>query len=111
MLNLSQCLDNPEIVTKLTAIFKGGNTPVLESVKTLNNTVKDLKDKLSQKDKVISDLRDELETLRASHDALDQYGRRADCRIGGIAEAWGNDTTPAVVHLANKVLMARLAKW
>ena len=105
MLNLSQCLDDPEIVTKLTAIFTGGNAPVLESVKTLTDTVKDLKDKLSQKDKVISELRGEVESLRASHDALDQYGRRADCRISGIAENWGNDTTPAVVHLANKVLM------
>ena len=67
--------------------------------------MKDLQAKLAQKDKTISDLRGEVASLRASHDALDQYGRRATARVAGIPENWGNDTTPAIVHLANKVVM------
>ena len=62
-----------------------------------------LKDKVAERDATIEELQGEVRQLRLQNDALEQYGRRSSLRITGISED-REDTTKAVVDLANEVL-------
>ena len=58
--------------------------------------------KLSERDKEISDLRNENEELREELDELQQYSRKPSIRVYGIPESEDEDTDRLLLQLFNK---------
>lgn len=101
----TSALEDTECQNRLLAIIRDALQPTQDLVTTLSAKITRYETKLAEKDAEIACLRSEVRELRLANDALDQYGRRATLRIAGIEEdRWGEDTTPAVVELANDVL-------
>ena len=104
MLAFMESLDDDQVAAKLSRIIKGCNQEILDSVSTLSAQVQSLKQALAQRDAVINDLQTEVRELRQQNDALEQHGRRNSLRISGIIEEWEENTTAAVVSIANEVM-------
>ena len=79
------------------------NKDLVNQVASLSKEVLGLKTALADWDATIAQLQGEVQGLRLQKDALEQYGRRSSLRIMGISEDH-EDTTEAVVNLANEVL-------
>ena len=103
-LNFISTLDDEQTVSKLCRIIKSCNQDILDSVTALTAQVTSYKAALASRDATIQELREEVNELRVANDALDQYGRRANLRISGISESWEENTTEAIMDIANNVL-------
>ena len=108
-LRLVEALDDQQVTDKFVQIIRAGNQDLLDSLSTLHAEVKSLRAELADRDATIVNLRGEIRRLREDHDALEQYGRRNNLRVSGIPEpnlqqGETEDTTSAVVQLANEVL-------
>ena len=106
---LEEALDDEQVAAKLSKIIQSGNKDLLDGLASLRAEVKSLRAELADRDATIVELRSEIQRLREDHDDLEQYGRRNNIRISGIPEPVlkadeVEDTTPAVVALANEVL-------
>ena len=104
MLAFMESLDDEQVAAKLSRIIKSSNREILDSVTSLSAQVQSLKEALAQRDAVINDLRAEVSELRHQNDALEQHGRRNSLRISGISEEWEENTTEAIVNIANEVM-------
>ena len=71
---------------------------------SLRDDVRSLRATLADRDATIAALQSEVQVLQDDYDALEQYGRRNGLRISGIPEQDNEDTTTAIVNLANDVL-------
>ena len=91
------------MATKLTQLLTAANKNIVDSISGLQAEIRTLKDKVAERDATIEELQGEVRQLRLQTDALEQYGRRSSLRITGISEDQ-EDTTKAVVDLANEVL-------
>ena len=103
-LAFEESLDDPVIASKLAKIIKSTNQDLMDSVNSLVAEIRSLKASLAQRDPTIVELREEIKRLREDHDALEQYGRRNNLRISGIPEQEQEDTTEAVMAIANGVM-------
>ena len=104
-LSLLQALSDNDIVEKLGGIVTNCiNESVNHRLDSLNAEIQGLRAKLQEKDSIISDLRKEVHEIQDQYDALEQYGRRSSLRISGISEDYGENTSPAIVKLANETL-------
>ena len=83
--------------------MRAANKDLVDQVASLRDEVRGLKTALADRDATIAQLQGEVRGLRLQNDALEQYGRRSSLRITGISEDL-EDTTTAVVNLANEVL-------
>ena len=102
-LSFLESLDDPQVEAKLIRLLNAATKNLDENISALRQEVRTLRDAVAQKDAPIEELRGEVRHLRLQNDALEQYGRRSSLRISGITEDQ-EDTTQAVVNLANKVL-------
>ena len=98
-----EALDDPEVASKLARIITKANKDLVEHISSLRQEVRTLRSDLQERDATIAELRSEVQLLHDDLDALEQHGRRHSLRISGISEQ-EEDTTAAVVHLANEVL-------
>ena len=98
-----ESLDDPQIATKLGKIVTDANKHLVDLISTLREEVTSLRTALHDRDATIAQLRNEVQRLEDAHDALEQHGRRHCLRVSGISDA-EDDTTAAVVSLANTVL-------
>ena len=108
-LRLVEALDDQQVTDKFVQIIRAGNQDLQDSLSSLRAEVKSLRAELADRDATIVNLRGEIQRLREDHDALEQYGRRNNLRVSGIPEpnlqqGETEDTTSAVVQLANEVL-------
>ena len=103
-LALEEALGDPQIQAKLKATVKAANHDLLEVVASLRDEVRSLRGALADRDTTIAALQSEVQVLQDDYDALEQYGRRNGLRISGIPEQVNEDTTTAIVNLANDVL-------
>ena len=99
-----EALDDPEVASKLTRIIFKANKDLVEHISSLWQEVGTLRSDLQKRDATIVELRSEVELLHDDLDALEQHGRRDSLSITGISER-EEDTTAAIVHLANEVLI------
>ena len=104
-----EALDDQQVADKFVQIIRAGNQDLLDSLSSLRAEVKSLRAELADRDATIVNLRGEIQRLKEDHDALEQYGRRNNLRVSGIPEpnlqqGETEDTTSAVVQLANEVL-------
>ena len=102
-LSFLESLDDPQVEAKLIRLLSAATKNLDENISALREEVRTLRDAVAQKDAAIEELRGEMRHLRLQNDALEQYRRRSSLRISGITEDQ-EDTTQAVVNLANKVL-------
>ena len=98
-----EALDDPEVASKLARIISKANKDLIEHISSLRQEVRTLRSALQERDATIAELKSEVQRLHDDHDALEQHGRRHSLRISGIS-AREEDTTAAVVKLANEVL-------
>ena len=84
-------------------VIKSANQNLLDTVGALRDEVRSLKQTVADRDATIAQMRDNIADLQDKHDALEQYGRRNCLRIAGVSDT-EEDTTAAVVYLANEVL-------
>ena len=98
-----EALDDPEVASKLARIISKANKDLVEHISTLRQEVRSLRSSLQERDATITELRSEVQLLHDDLDALEQHGRRHSLRISGISMT-EEDTTAAVVKLANEVL-------
>ena len=103
-LALEEAIGDPQIQAKLKATVKAANQDLLEVVSSLRDEVRSLRAALADRDTTIAALQNEVQVLQDDYDALEQYGRRNGLRISGILERDNEDTTTAIVNLANEVL-------
>ena len=103
-LALEQALGDAQIQAKLKETVKAANKDLLDVVSSLRDEVRSLRSSLAERDATIAALQSDIQQLREDHDALEQYGRRNGLRVSGIPEHDGEDTTTAIVNLANDVL-------
>ena len=108
-LRLEEALDDEQVAAKFAQIIRSGNRDLVDGLASLRAEVKYLRAELADRDATIVNLRGEIQRLREDHDALEQYGRRNNLRVSGIPEPnlqpdQIEDTTTAVVELANEVL-------
>ena len=103
-LALEEALGDPQIQAKLKATVKTANHDLLEVVASLRDEVRSLRTTLADRDATIAALQSEVQVLQDDYDALEQYGRRNGLRISGIPEQDNEDTTTAIVNLADDVL-------
>ena len=103
-LALEQALGDPQIQAKLKATVQAANHDLLEVVSSLRDEVRSLRSSLSDRDPTIAALHSEVQVLQEDYDVLEQYGRRNGLRISCIPEQDADDTTTAIVELANNVL-------
>ena len=108
-LRFEEALGDTQVATKLARIIRSTNQDMLDGIDALRAEVRSLRKELGERDATIAHLQDEVKELRLANDALEQYGRRNNLRISGIpesalAEGENEDTTAAVVNLANTVL-------
>ena len=92
-LRFEEALGDTQVATKLARIIRSTNQDMLDGIDALRAEVRALRKELGE----------------LANDALEQYGRRNNLRISGIpesalAEGENEDTTAAVVNLANTVL-------
>ena len=93
---IQRSLPNWRIITK-------ANKDLVEHISSLQQEVRTLRSDLQERDATIMELRSEVQLLHDDLDALEQHRRRHSLRISGISEQ-EEDSTAAVVHLANEVL-------
>lgn len=105
-LALCEALDDQQIALKLARIVAQANKDLIDNVNSLRAEVRTLRSSLQERDATIEELRGEIQQLRDDNDALEQHGRRHSLRISGISDDQ-EDTTAAVVNLANQVLELR----
>ena len=98
-----EALSDTQVAAKLTTLMRAANKDLVDQVASLRDEVRGLKTALADRDATIAQLQGEVRGLRLQNDALEQYGRRSSLRITGISEDL-EDTTAAVVNLANEVL-------
>ena len=103
ILSLISALDDEEVTRKLTRVLRTANQELVSHIDDLKAHVRALRASLAERDEKIEALNQEVRQLRDHNDALEQYGRRSSLRISGIPEE-EEDTTAAVVSLANEVL-------
>ena len=103
-LALEEALGNPRIQAKLKATVKAANQDLLDVVSSLPDEVRSLWAALADRETTIAALLSEVQVLQDEYDALEQYGRCNGLRISGILERDNEDTTTAIVNLANEVL-------
>ena len=103
-LAMEQALGDHQIQAKIKETVKAANQALLEIVSSLRDEVRSLRTAIADRDATITALQSELQLLQEDHDALEQYGRRNGLRISGLPEKENEDTTTAIVDLANEVL-------
>ena len=103
-LALEEALGNPRIQAKLKATVKASNQDLLDVVSSLPDEVRSLRAALADRETTIAALQSKVQVLQDEYDALEQYGRCNGLRISGILEWDNEDTTTAIVNLANEVL-------
>ena len=108
-IRFEDALGDQQITTKLASIIRSTNQDLLDNITSLRSEVRSLRKELGERDAAIASLQSEVQVLRQENDALEQYGRRNNLRISGIAEVnlgtnETEDTTAAIVSLANEVL-------
>ena len=103
-LAFEEALDDHKIADKLAYIIRSTNKDLLDSLSTLHTEMRNLRASLAERDATIAELKDEIKQLKEDHDDLEQYGRRNNLRISGIPEKENEDTTGAVLELANEIL-------
>ena len=104
ILSLISAPNDDEVTRKLARVLKTANQELVNHIDDLRGEVGALKASLAEQDEKIEALNQEVRQLREHNDALEQYGRRSSLHISGIPEEEGEDTTAAVVLLANEVL-------
>ena len=104
ILSLVSALNDDEATRKLARVLKTANQELVNHIDDLRGEVRALRASLAERDEKIEALNQEVRQLREYNDALEQYGIRSSLRISGIPEEKEEDTTAAVVSLANEVL-------
>ena len=103
-LAFEEALDDHKISEKLACIIRSTNKDLLDSLSTLHTEMHNLRVSLAERDQTTAELKDDIKQLNEDHDDLEQYGRRNNSRISGIPENENEDTTGAVLELANAIL-------
>ena len=99
-----ESLDDKQVAANLSRRMESSNQEILDNVTSLSAQVQSPKEALGQRDAVINDLGADVCELRHQNDALEQHGRRNSLRISGISEEWEENTTEAMVNIANEVM-------
>ena len=102
-LQFIESLTDPQVSAHLVRVIKSANQDLLDTLGALRDEVRSLKQTVAEGDATIAQMRDNIADLQDKHDALEQYGRRNCLRIAGVSDT-EEDTTAAVVYLANEVL-------
>ena len=89
-LSFLESLGDPQVSTKLQKIMKLANKDLLETLGSLRDEVRSLKQQLADRDSTIAGMKQEIQELRDHNDALEQYGRRNCLRISGISDTEEN---------------------
>ena len=103
-LSLQQSLLDPLIVQQYQEIFKPMLTPLMDALNQSNALVESLRNQLKVKDWEVSDLRNEVDTLKVMYDDLEQHGRRGSMRVFGVPEHTTGTVDDKVLSLINKHL-------
>ena len=103
-LSLQQSLLDPLIVQQYQEIFKPMLTPLMDALKQSNALMGSLRYQLKVKDWEVSDMRNEVDTLKVMYDDLDQHGRRGSIRVFGVPEQTTGTLDDKVLSLINKYL-------
>ena len=98
-----EALDDPEVASKLARIIIKANKDLVVHISNLRQEVRCLRSSLQERYATITELRSEVQPLHDDLEAMEQHGRRHSLRISGISMT-EEDTTAAVVKLANEVL-------
>ena len=72
-----------------------------EQLKALINNIDGLKHQIAQKDKIIEDFEKRVSVLQAEKDHPEQYSRRPNLKIQGLAQSQEGTTEENVQHLVN----------
>ena len=102
-LQFVESLTDPQVSDHLVLVIKSANQDLLDTIGALRHEVRSLRQQVADRDATIAQLRDDVPELHDKHDALEQYGRRNCLRVAGVSDT-EEDTTAAVVKLANEVL-------
>ena len=103
-LNLLNALHDDQIVQKLVTIFTAANKQVTDKLEATQRTLANLEKQLGAKDELITSLRQDIGTLEARVEDLEQYSRRDAMRIYGIPEDTAGSTDDKVLSLCNDTL-------
>ena len=103
-LSFMEALADPDIIKKLCEGLKHANADLHDKVGTLTNEVQALRKDLRDRDKIVLQLRTDVEDLRAKYDALEQYGRRNNLRFQGIQYTNDENTDTTIITLVNNDL-------
>ena len=102
-LSFLEALDDQQVCKKLVQIMKTATSDLVQTINSLRDEVRSLKSQVADRDNTIAEMRQEIQELQYRNDALEQYGRRNCLRVTGISDT-EEDTTAAVVQLANEIL-------
>ncbi|KAI0214969.1 hypothetical protein LSAT2_032980, partial [Lamellibrachia satsuma] len=100
-LRVLELLGDEEIVAKIkSAIYPHA---LIEEIRDMKLEITRLHQTIDAKDKLIYELKDRVDKLEVSVDDTEQYSRRANLRIQGIAESGtGEDARAKVLEIFNQ---------
>ena len=93
-LSFLEALDDQQVCKKLVKIMKTATSDLVQTINSLRDEVRSLESQVADRDNTIAEMRQEIQEL---------YGRRNCLRVTGISDT-EEDTTAAVVQLANEIL-------
>lgn len=92
-----------KIVNKVFVKFESVIKEQTETLKSLSNEIKRLKEDSKKKDDEIQKLSSFAHHTKAKLDEMEQYGRRNNLQIFGVQESAGEDVDDIIMGLASKL--------
>ena len=98
-LRLVSLLNDDQVLDKLKSVLYPH--ALAEQLKSLIENIDGLKRQITKKDEIIENFEKRVSALEAEQDRQEQYSRRPNLRIEGLAESQEGTTDDKVLHLIN----------
>ena len=98
-LRLVSLLNDDQVLDKLKSVLYPH--ALAEQLKSLIENIDGLKRQITKKDEIIENFEKRVSALEAEQDRQEQYSRRPNLRIQGLAESQEGTTDDKVLHLIN----------
>ena len=98
-LRLVNLLNDDQVLDKLKSVLYPHE--LAEQLKSLIQNIEGLKRQLTKKDEIIENFEKRVSALEDEQDRQEQYSRRPNLRIQGLAESQEGTTDDKVLHLIN----------
>ena len=104
MLQMSEALDDEDIVKKFQRIMSPLLSPIKDALDQANSTFASLQKQMQEKDLVITNLQTKVSDLEISLDDQEQQGRRGSMRLFGVPEVTSGTLDDKVLAVCNGLM-------